>query len=168
LKHAVTNGDAVRTHLIFDVPPQAKLQTLIESARFDPGSEDPDRWKTAGMPDTVRSITYAPSTPLSFTEKEDLGLASDAFASRIYEVRTIARLTRANLQVGDIVYAVNGVSECAVARTASDYMQVRHRPGQVVTLQILRGGVEVTTRVRLYPRRIATLSKIKARVFAKR
>jgi len=168
LKHAVTNGDAVRTHLIFDVPPQPKLQKLIETARFDPGSDDPSRWQSAGMPDTVPSITNALSTPLSFTEKEALGFAPDAFASRIHEVRSIARITRANLKVGDIVYAVNGVSECAVARTATDYIQVRHRPGEVVTLQILRGGGEVTTRVRLYPKRIDALGKIKGRVLAKR
>lgn len=168
LKHAVTNGDAVRTHLIFDVPPQPKLRELVETARFDPGSDDPVRWQTAGMPDTVPSITYALSTPLSFAEKEALGVAPNAFASRVYEVRKIARLTRANLKVGDIVCAVNGVSECAVARTATDYIQVRHRPGEVVTLRILRGGTEVTARLRLYPKQIHALSKIKGRGLAKR
>jgi hypothetical protein len=76
---------------------------------------------------------------ISFQEKKSLGLSTDSFASRIVETHRIARLTRADLQVGDIVYEVNGVSECAVARTITDYIQVRHRPGQVLTLQIIRG-----------------------------
>ena len=63
VEHAVTNGDAVRTHLIFDVPRGPKILDLIEHASFDSGSEDPTRWQTAGLPDAVRSVPYANSIP---------------------------------------------------------------------------------------------------------
>lgn len=149
-KHAVINGDAVRTHLIFDVPRQPKLLDLVERSRFDPGTDDPTRWNTAGLPDTVRSEPYALSEPISPSEKEALGLEPESFASRIEAILFIGRLTRANLKVGDIICAVNGVSECEVARTGTDYIQVRHRPGEMVALRIIRDHVEVTTHVRLY------------------
>jgi Aspartyl/Asparaginyl beta-hydroxylase len=161
--HAVTNGDAVRTHLIFDVPRSPTVLDLIEHARFDPGSDDPTRWHAAGLPDSVPSITYAMSNPISTTEKASLGLSPEAFASRIGEVRRIARLTRADLRVGDIICAVDGVSECAVARTATDYIQVRHRPREVIELQILRDGDEVSTRLRLFPRPPDVLGAMKSK-----
>jgi hypothetical protein len=166
VEHAVTNGDAVRTHLIFDVPRGPKVLDLIERARFDPGSDDPMGWQTAGLPDAVRSVPYANSDPLSTAEKVSLGLAPDSFASRIAEVLLLTRLTRANLRVGDIIRAIDGVSECAVARTATDYIQVRHRPREVVELQIIRDDVELTTRLRIFPfpRALEKLGSVKGRV----
>jgi Aspartyl/Asparaginyl beta-hydroxylase len=164
-KHAVTNGDAVRTHLIFDVPRQPKLLELLEHARFDPGVEDPERWRRAELPDTVASEPYAEAEPISRAEKEALGLDVDSFASRVESLRKIARFTRADLQVGDIMWAVNGVSECAVARTATDYIQVRHRPGEVVDLSILRNGDNRNIRLRLFGTRyLGALRKLKGRL----
>lgn len=166
-QHAVTNGDAVRTHLIFDVPRGPKLLDLLERAEFDPGQADPSSWRTAGLPDKVPSLHYAISEPLSFAEKEDLNLSPDSFASRIVEIRPIARLTRADLKVGDIVYQVNRVSECAVARTATDYIQVRHRPGEVLKLQIIRGHKRRTSRIHLYgSRHVGKLLGVKHRLAA--
>jgi len=163
--HAVTNGDAVRTHLIFDVPRRPKLLDLIEHSRFDQGTDDPQRWSIAGLPDTVPSEPYAKSEPICQSEKEALGLDSGSFASRIEEVHFLARVTRANLKVGDLIYAVDGVSECEVARTATDYIQVRHRPGETVNLRILRDHGELTIPVRLYDRRpFDRVRKLKNRV----
>lgn len=166
-QHAVTNGDAVRTHLIFDVPRGLKLLDLLERAEFDPGEEDPASWRTAGLPDMVPSLYYALSEPLSLLEKKHLALSPGSFASRVVKLRPIARLTRADLKVGDIVYQVNGVSECVVARTATDYFQVRHRPGEVVTLQIIRGNESRTSRVRLFSsRHVERLLGVKRRLVA--
>jgi Aspartyl/Asparaginyl beta-hydroxylase len=165
VEHAVTNGDAVRTHLIFDVSRGPKLLELLERAEFDPGEEDPDSWRTAGLPDKVPTLPYGVSEPISFQEKKSLGLSTDSFASRIVETHRIARLTRADLKVGDIVYEVNGVSECAVARTITDYIQVRHRPGQVLTLQIIRGDERRTSRIRLFgTRNVNRLLAVKHRL----
>ena len=166
-EHAVTNGDAVRTHLIFDVPRGRKLADLIARAEFDPGEEDPNSWRTAGLPDKVPSLAYAIAEPVSFLEKKNLGLGTDSFASRVVEVRPIARLTRADLKVGDIITEVNGVSECAVARTATDYIQVRYRPGQVLTVRTTRGQEKRTIRIRLYgTRNVDRLLSLKQRISA--
>jgi len=152
-QHAVINGDSVRTHLIFDVPRGPKLLDLLKRAEFDPGEEDPSSWRAAGLPDKVPTLQYAISEPISSLVKNHLNLSPESFASRIVEIRPIARLTRADLKVGDIVYEVNGVSECAVARTAADYIQVRHRPGESLVLQIIRGHERRTSRIKLFSSR---------------
>lgn len=168
-KHAVTNGDAVRAHLIFDVPRRPALLELVKNARFDQGVEDPERWKRAGLPDTVPSEPYAESEPISRAEKEALGLDVDSFASRINALRVVARLTRANLKVGDIMCSVDGVSECVVARTATDYIQVRHRPGEVLDLCIIRGGNSQQMRLRLYdPRHFNRLRQLRGRLTSRK
>jgi len=149
-EHAVTNGDAVRAHLIFDVPPRDKLRNLIERAEFDPGEEDPVNWRAAGLPDKIPTLAYATSEPLSQDEKKHLGLTADSFASRVVALRPVGRLTLTDIQVGDVISRVNGVSECAVARTATDYIQVRHRPKEVLKLEVIRGTQTRTVRVRLY------------------
>jgi Aspartyl/Asparaginyl beta-hydroxylase/PDZ domain len=164
-RHAVTNGDAVRAHLIFDVPRHPAFLDLIHAAEFDPGTPDPERWATAGLPDTIPSEPYADSEPIGRMEMEAAGLDVDSFASRIKSVTLIGRLTRADLKVGDVICAVDGVSECAVARTATDYIQVRHRPGEVVEVRIFRDGDYRTTRLRLYDRRhFDTLRNLKGRL----
>lgn len=151
-RHAVVNGDVVRAHLIFDVPRRPELLDLLERARFDPGEPDPANWRRAGLPDTVPTVKYATSTPLSTPEKERLGLDAGSFASRVDVVLPPARVARVDLRVGDVVCAVNGVTECAVARTVTDYLQVRHRPGDVVELRVVRDGVTRNVRARLYAR----------------
>jgi S1-C subfamily serine protease len=98
-------------------------------------------------------LSYAKSEPIRQSEKEALGLDAGSFASRVEELHFIARVTRANLKVGDLICAVDGVSECEVARTATDYIQVRHRPGETVNLRILRDHAELTVPVRLYDSR---------------
>ncbi len=149
--HAVTNGDSVRTHLIVDVPPNPKLAALLERATWDPGQHDPERWARASLPETLPSLSAATSEPLSPMEKERLRLRPDGFASRVTRLRPIARLTRVGLRPGDVIHSVAGVDECAVARTATDYLQLRHRPGELVELGVIRGATRISVRLRLYP-----------------
>lgn len=147
--HAVVNGDAVRAHLIFDVTPGPVLRSLLAGAEHDPGEEDRERWRSAGLPDTQPTQPYASSEPLSLHEKEALGIPADSFASRVVKVHVLARALHADLRVGDVICSVNGVEECVVARTATDYIQVRHRPGETIVLQLVRAGRPVSVRLRL-------------------
>lgn len=151
--HAVVNGDAVRAHLVLDAERTPALRRLLEGAELDPGSEEPVRWRTAGLPDAQATQPYASSVPLSPGEKEALGLSADAFASRVVRVHPLARVLRADLRVGDVLVAVNGVDECAVARTTTDYIQVRHRPGEVIQVDLRRDGRARTCRLRLLDER---------------
>src|SRR5271165_1314399 len=70
-EHAVTNGAAVRAHLIFDVMPGPKLRDLLARAEFDPGTADPEHWNAARLPDTVPTFPYVESEPITTQEKLD-------------------------------------------------------------------------------------------------
>ncbi len=147
--HAVTNGPTVRAHLIFDVPENPKLDALLGHAHYVPGQPDPKRWARAAL---KHQPIVAPlrSEPLSVGEKQRLGLNPEGFASRVTDVRWIGRLSGGSIRRGDILHSVNGVDACEMARTATDYLQLRHQPGETVRLGVLRGNVGSTHRVRLF------------------
>jgi hypothetical protein len=149
-QHAVVNGPEVRTHLIMDVQPNPKLAALLEKARYAPGVEDEAAWRRASFDNPSRSFSYAHAEPLSTTEKARLGLDGTGFASRVEVRHLFARIMRAPLRVGDVIYSVNGVEACEVARTALDYIQLRHRAGERLSLGIVRDGRRRTESVRLY------------------
>jgi len=148
--HAVVNGDSVRAHLIFDVLPNPKLDALMAGVEYDPGVEDPARWERAAMPEGPQPLGHATSLPLTVKEKDGLGLDPEGFAARVTERSLFARLTASPIRIGDIVHSVNGVETCAVARTALDYIQIRHKPGETLELGVLRDGQPRTLRLKLY------------------
>ncbi len=147
--HAVTNGPTVRAHLIFDVPSNPRLDALLASAHFDPGRPDPTRWGRASL-EHQPLIAPLRSEPLSAAEKRGLGLNPEGFASRITQVRWLGLLTCPGVRRGDILCSVNGVDACEMARTATDYLQLRHQPGETVRLGTLRDGRATTLAVRLH------------------
>ena len=149
-EHAVVNGGTVRAHLIFDVQPNPKLRHLLDNATYDPGTEEHETWRRAALPDAPPVLSFAHAEPLSITEKKALGLRADGFASRITGRRPIARLRRVPVQIGDIVYSVNGVDECEVARTALDYIYLRHNPGDTIRIGVLRDNDKYEESVHLY------------------
>lgn len=150
--HSVVNGDSVRTHLIIDVDPNPRLETLLRNAAFDPGIRSPALWaKTTENEATPRPMLTVESEPLEIAEKEALGLDPDGFAARVTRRRLIARLTRAPLCEDDILFSVNGVEECAVARTATSYIQIRHAPGEILEVGIIRQGERRVRKLKLYP-----------------
>jgi hypothetical protein len=63
-------------------------------------------------------------------EKVRLGLNPEGFASRISIQPLMARLTGTPLRESDVIYSVNGIEECPVARSATDYILLRHKPGE--------------------------------------
>lgn len=148
--HSVVNGDSVRAHLIFDVLPNPQLDSLLERAEWDPGTEDEERWARAFFPDAPPVLSPADSQALTVADKVGLGLNPDGFAARITKRSLISRLTLAPIREGDLVFSVNGVDECAVARTAIDYIQVRHRAGETLTLGVIRNGKRCALKLRLY------------------
>jgi hypothetical protein len=148
--HAVVNGDSVRAHLIFDVLPNPKVNRLLEQSEWDPGVEDQERWARAFLPDAPPVLSPADAEPLSVADKVRLGLNPDGFAARITRRHAIARLTFTPIRDGDLIVSVNGVEECAVARTAIDYIQVRHKAGEAVTLGVIRNGERRTLKLRLH------------------
>ncbi|MFZ5472157.1 MAG: aspartyl/asparaginyl beta-hydroxylase domain-containing protein [Myxococcota bacterium] len=149
--HAVVNGDSVRAHLIIDVPLNPKLESLLQAAQWERGREDPQSWERACVREGPPSFSPAQSAPLSAAEKLSLGLNPDGFASRVTQCGWTVRLARVPLAVGDVLYAVDGVEECAMARTVTDYIQLRHRPGETIELGVLQAGRRSNVPVKLYP-----------------
>ena len=148
-EHAVVNGATVRTHLIMDVAPNPKLNALLTNALWDPGTEDPTRWKQSMWPDTPPMFEPASARPLSVSEKAVRGLRPDGFAARVRKVRRMARLMLCPLREGDIITSVDGVTECPVAITALDYVYLRYKPGHTIHLELIRGSRSMTVKLRL-------------------
>lgn len=148
--HAVVNGDEVRTHLIFDVQPNPRLAVLLDKAEYSPGVENDEAWRRASLDNPSHTFSFAHSEPLSLAEKKQLNLQPQGFACRVEVRHPFARLVRAPIFEGDIIYSVNDVETCEVARTALDYVHLRFRAGDVIRLGILRDGAYRTERVRLF------------------
>jgi hypothetical protein len=148
--HAVVNGDEVRTHLIMDVQPNPRMAVLLDRAEYVPGVVNDEAWQRASLDNPSHSFSYAHAEPLSVVEKKQLGLKPEGFAARVEVRHPFARLMRAPIYVGDIIYSVNGVEVCEVARTALDYIHLRHRAGEAVRLGVMRDGQRMLETIRLY------------------
>ncbi|MCE9521134.1 MAG: aspartyl/asparaginyl beta-hydroxylase domain-containing protein [Alphaproteobacteria bacterium] len=154
VQHSVVNGDEVRVHMIIDVLPNTKIETLLKNATFDPGVRDPERWALTGGLDAsgrVLPLVFAGGEPLTIKEKKALGLKEDGFATRVTHIGKKGRLLGVALRPADIIVKVNGVDHSALSRTALDYIQFKHEPGETVTLSVLRGGRAMDVEVRLRP-----------------
>jgi hypothetical protein len=147
--HAALNGDTLRTHFIFDVPDNPRLDALLDRAEYDPGPLDPERWQRAQFPEAPPVFAPAPFAPLAIAEKLALGLNPEGFASRVATPRRIAQLRGTPIHEGDIVYSVNQVEECPMALTAWGYIRLRHKPGETVELGAIRGGRRLTLKMKL-------------------
>ena len=102
----------------------------------------PPKWWLTDL--TYRNLSVDPrvyfaSDPLAAGEKADLGLPEVGFASRVRLVDSLSDLLGSHeLQVGDIVYGVDGVTSDEVADTPELHIKLRKQAGETVTLQVLR------------------------------
>ena len=79
--------------------------------------------------------------PLSPEEKHKLGLRADGFASEVKYVAGTAKIRGvSDLEVGDVIVAVDGVERDELANTADLYIKLRRKAGDSVTLVVLRNG----------------------------
>jgi C-terminal processing protease CtpA/Prc len=84
---------------------------------------------------------YFESRPLTGEEKRANGLDAVGFASAVKYVDAFAEMLKSHqLKVGDIIYAVDGVSRDEVANTAEFYIRLRKKAGDSVTLGVIRDG----------------------------
>ncbi len=103
----------------------------------------PDRWWYSDL--TYRNLSVDPrvyfrAEPLARSEKIAYGFAPDGFASRVQYIDPLAELLASHqLQVGDVVYDVDGQTSDPIATTADTFIKLRKRAGDEVTLQVLRG-----------------------------
>lgn len=89
---------------------------------------------------SVDPRVYFRSQALDASERARLGLDPSGFASRVDSVDPLSEILGSHqLQVGDVIYAVDGESIDEVADTAHLYIKLRKQAGSVVTLHVLRG-----------------------------
>lgn len=92
---------------------------------------------------SVEPILYYKSRPLSDEEKREERLDLECFASRVTSVHPAAELlNRHELQVGDIIVAVNGVDRDKFANSPLLYVKLHTQAGATVELTVRRNGHE--------------------------
>lgn len=100
---------------------------------------------------TVDPRVYFESRPLTEEEKRANGLDPSSFASSVKYVDNFAEMLKSHaLKVGDIIYAVDGVSRDEVANTAEFYIRLRKKAGDSVTLGVIREGKRLEMPLRTF------------------
>ncbi len=100
---------------------------------------------------TVEPQLYFFARPLSAEEKRALDLPVNGFASEVDEVDPGAKPLRLHtLQVGDIITAVNGVSEDPICDNAEFYIILNTPAGGDYTMTVLRDGERLEMTARSY------------------
>lgn len=95
---------------------------------------------------SVDPVTYFDSDPLSAERKSALGLAPEGFACEVTAVKSWAPVLHTHtLEMGDVIFAVDGVETDPLATSCDLYIQLRVRAGDSVTLGVLRDGVRIDT-----------------------
>ena len=88
---------------------------------------------------SVDPRVYFRSEPLTPGEKRTLGLDGNGFASRVVSIDSLADILGSHqLQIGDVIYGVEGETRDEVANTAELHIKLRRQAGAELTLQVLR------------------------------
>jgi hypothetical protein len=82
--------------------------------------------------------------PLPEEEKRKLGLPLDGFASQVKYVSEFARIRKTHeLQVGDVIAAVDGVERDEFATTAELFLKLHTKAGESAKLEVIRDGKRI-------------------------
>ncbi len=93
---------------------------------------------------SVEPRIYFDSRSLTEAEKKDRGLRADGFACEVTRLDSFGTMMKSHsLQVGDIVFGVDGVEKDDDVNTAELYMKLKLTPGDIVKLDVLRDGKRI-------------------------
>ncbi len=114
----------------------------------------PQRWWWTDLRFRQSSIEprlYFEDRPLTEAEKRKHGLKPDGFASEVRFVADFAKTMKTHeLQVGDIIFGVDGVERDDTANTAELFMKLRKTPGDSVMLDVIRDGKRMQMPLKTY------------------
>ena len=80
-----------------------------------------------------------------------LGLDPEGFASQVRYVSEVAKTMKSHgLEVGDVIFAVDGVAKDKIAHTAELYLKLRKTPGDQCKLEVIRNGKRMEVPLRTY------------------
>ena len=114
-----------------------------EGSLVDLSVELPRFWWHTDL--TYRNLSVDPrvyfrSEPLTPGEKRALGLDGEGFASRVVSIDSLSDILGSHqLQIGDVIYGVDGETRDEVANTAELHIKLRRQAGSELSLQVLRG-----------------------------
>jgi hypothetical protein len=149
------NGTAVRTfgdlQYSYDKVPRTSKQVRFTVDRAGSRAELtvvlPDRWWWTDLrfrQSSVEPRLYFDVRPLTDEGKRRYSLKPDGFASEVTRVDDFAQIMKTHdLQVGDIVFGVDGVERDEVANTVDLYVKLRKTAGDSVTLKVIRNGSRI-------------------------
>ena len=114
----------------------------------------PERWWWTDLRFRQSSVDprlYLEDRPLTEREKVKLGLKPNGFASEVRFVPSLAKTIKAHdLQVGDIIFGVDGVESDELANTAELYVKLRKTAGESVMLSVIRAGKRMQLPLKTY------------------
>lgn len=126
---------------------QAEVTVERDGVLFDLSVNLPRFWWHTDL--TYRNLSVDPrvyfqSEPLADEEKCSMGLDEDGFASRVVAIDSLADILGSHqLQIGDVIYGVEGQTGDEVANTAELHIKLRRQAGAELTLQVLRGDERI-------------------------
>ena len=93
---------------------------------------------------SVDPRVYFRSEPLTPEERRGLGLDGEGFASRVVSIDSLSDILGSHqLQIGDVIYGVDGETRDEVANTAELHIKLRRQAGSELSLQVLRSGERI-------------------------
>jgi S1-C subfamily serine protease len=114
----------------------------------------PQRWWWTDLrfrQSSVEPRTYFEDRPLSDAQKREHGLKPDGFASEVKYVADFAKTMKTHeLQVGDIIFGVDGVERDEFANTADLFIKLRKTAGDSVVLSVIRGQQRLQMPLKTY------------------
>ena len=114
----------------------------------------PQRWwlyDVTYRQSSVEPRLYFGCQPMSPVEKQKHELNPEGFACTVSRVDSFALSVKSHsLQVGDIVYGVNGVHRDDFAHTAELYMKLYMTPGDSAKLDLIRNGARLQSSLLSY------------------
>jgi len=114
----------------------------------------PPRWWWTDL--RFRQSSVEPRTdfedrPMTAEEKGRLGLKPDGLGSQVTYIASMTKVRGTHeLQVGDVIAAVNGVESDAMANTGNLYLKLYMKAGESATLDVIRNGKRITMPIHTY------------------
>ena len=157
---AKVNGTPVWTYgdlqYHYDKVPRDATQVKITVDRGDRQMDLPivlrERWWLTDL--RFRQLSIDPraefeSRPLTEAEKRKYEIQPNGFAAEVTRIGGFAQMLKVHeLNVGDIVFAVDGVERDDLANTPDLYIKLRKTAGDTVTVDVIRDGKRMKLPVR--------------------
>lgn len=153
LQHALEKIDPGAKSLAFEVERKRGRERVTETLTLPL----PEHWRVTDLNRRTAGHKIQPfpgfwARAISPRDKRKLGLKKESFAARVTKFWTKTNGQKAGLQVGDVVYAVNGVQASPLAVNVMLYIRLHHKTGEAIKVSAVRGRRRVEVSYKLRPK----------------